>query len=67
MKIVSDTRRYTMIQPSEMRFMKELSPKNLYQLYHYFQTYLVMYYFELKFRDKFFKNCYDGDEDEDDE
>jgi len=23
--------------------------------------------FELKFRDKFFKNCYDGDEDEDDE
>jgi hypothetical protein len=23
--------------------------------------------FELKFREKFFKNCYDGDEDEDDE
>jgi hypothetical protein len=24
-------------------------------------------YFELKFREKFFKNCYDGDGDEDDE
>jgi hypothetical protein len=30
------------IQALEMRFMKDLGLKTLYQLYHYFQTYLVM-------------------------
>jgi hypothetical protein len=44
MKVVYYTRLDRVRQPSEMRFMKELSPKTLYKLYKHFQTYLVIQY-----------------------